>query len=50
MDHGHYLTRRSDDEKLGPMYDVTRKMLEDFYRPYNSKLAELLKDDIFLWE
>ena len=27
----------------------TRKLLEDFYRPYNSLLAKLIGDDRFLW-
>ena len=29
------------------MWPETRRMLDDFYRPYNVKLAELLGDDRF---
>ena len=32
------------------MRNDTRKLLEDFYQPYNILLAELLKDNRFLWE
>lgn len=27
----------------------TRKLLEDFYRPYNQKLVRLLGEDRYLW-
>lgn len=32
------------------MLNVTRKMLNDFYNPYNEELAEIMNDDQFLWE
>ena len=32
------------------MWDKTRKVLEDFYRPHNQELAQLLQDDKFLWQ
>ena len=32
------------------MLPETRKLLEDFYTPYNMELAELLGDDSFLWQ
>jgi N-acetylgalactosamine 4-sulfate 6-O-sulfotransferase len=31
------------------MREDTRKLLQDFYRPWNQKLAKLLNDDAFLW-
>eukprot|EP00798_Chlamydomonas_sp_ICE-L_P024282 gene24282-9881_t len=32
------------------MHDKTRTMLEEFYRPFNEKLAERLKDERYLWK
>ncbi|XP_078420954.1 carbohydrate sulfotransferase 15-like [Cetorhinus maximus] len=43
-------TRRPKDKSLGPMLPETRRILEDFYRPFNEKLSMLLNDDSFLWE
>ncbi|XP_067858419.1 carbohydrate sulfotransferase 15 [Heptranchias perlo] len=43
-------TRRPKDKSLGPMLPETRRILEDFYGPFNEKLALLLDDDSFLWE
>ena len=37
-------------KKQGPMLKKTRDMLDDFYRPYNKRLADLLCDDKFTWE
>lgn len=42
--------RKKWDRNVGPMLNVTRKMLNDFYNPYNEKLAEIMNDDQFLWE
>ncbi|XP_059143971.1 carbohydrate sulfotransferase 15-like isoform X2 [Physella acuta] len=42
-------TRRLSDRKLGRMLASTRELLDNFYRPYNVKLALLLEDDRFLW-
>ena len=36
--------------KHGEMLNKTKIMLQDFYRPYNMKLAELLRDNRFLYE
>nr|KAG5688851.1 hypothetical protein BaRGS_005226 [Batillaria attramentaria] len=33
-----------------PMLAETRAMLDDFYRPHNQRLAELLHDRRFLWQ
>ncbi len=33
-----------------PMLPETKKMLQEFYAPYNKRLAELLKDDRYLWQ
>lgn len=43
-------TRRPADKNLGPMLPVTRDLLRRFYRPFNQKLAEVLRNDSFLWE
>ncbi|XP_062927933.1 carbohydrate sulfotransferase 15 [Mobula hypostoma] len=43
-------TRRPKDKSLGPMLPETRKILEEFYRPFNEQLALLLNNDSFLWE
>lgn len=37
-------------KKAGEMLPSSRKLLEDFYRPYNRALAELLNDTNFLWD
>ncbi|XP_069468131.1 carbohydrate sulfotransferase 15 [Ambystoma mexicanum] len=42
-------TRRVEDRSLGPMPDISRQILRDFYRPFNQKLAGLLENDSFLW-
>lgn len=42
--------RKKWDRNVGPMLNVTRKMLNDFYKPYNEELAEIMNDDQFLWE
>lgn len=31
------------------MLPQTRKLLEDFYAPFNAKLAQKLGDDRYLW-
>lgn len=41
--------RRAADRSLGPMLNITRQILRDFHRPFNQKLAWLLKNDTFLW-
>lgn len=42
--------RKKWDRSVGPMLNVTRKMLNEFYKPYNEELAEIMNDDQFLWE
>lgn len=42
--------RKKWDRNVGPMLNVTRKMLNDFYNLYNEELAEIMNDDQFLWE
>lgn len=34
---------------IGGMFDETREMLQDFFRPYNTQLAETLGDEGFKW-
>ena len=38
-----------DDGANFKMFPHTRKLLKDFYQPYNARLAELLHDEQFLW-
>ncbi|GIL80774.1 hypothetical protein Vretimale_9126 [Volvox reticuliferus] len=41
----------AQSEKYPRMWPQSRKMLEDFYRPFNQKLARMMGDDPrFLWE
>uniref|UniRef100_A0A3B1IZJ1 Sulfotransferase n=1 Tax=Astyanax mexicanus TaxID=7994 RepID=A0A3B1IZJ1_ASTMX len=42
-------TRRLADKNLGPMLPLTRELLSGFYSPFNRKLANVLRDDAFLW-
>lgn len=43
-------TRRPADKNLGPMLPITKEILGDFYRPFNEKLAKVLRNDSFIWE
>ncbi|MEQ2227954.1 hypothetical protein ILYODFUR_003694 [Ilyodon furcidens] len=43
-------TRRPADKNLGPMLPITKEILQDFYKPFNEKLAKVLRNDSFLWE
>uniref|UniRef100_A0A8C6UNS6 Sulfotransferase n=1 Tax=Neogobius melanostomus TaxID=47308 RepID=A0A8C6UNS6_9GOBI len=43
-------TRRQADKNLGPMLPMTKDLLRHFYRPFNQKLAKVLRNDSFLWE
>ncbi|KAG2451726.1 hypothetical protein HYH02_003506 [Chlamydomonas schloesseri] len=42
-------TRNKNSDKYKPMLPETRAMLEEFYRPYNERLAHVLNDDRWLW-
>ena len=42
-------TRRPEDRDLGPMWPVTQRLLQDFYGPFNARLAQVLADEAFLW-
>lgn len=41
--------RRPEDRNLGPMWPVTQRLLQDFYRPFNARLAQVLADKAFAW-
>ncbi|XP_035665240.1 carbohydrate sulfotransferase 15-like [Branchiostoma floridae] len=41
--------RKPKDARVGPMLPKTQRMLNEFYRPYNQQLADLLNDKRFLW-
>lgn len=41
--------RSSDKGHIGPMLDKTRHLLDTFYEPFNKDLADILKNDGFLW-
>ncbi|CAG6016864.1 unnamed protein product [Menidia menidia] len=47
--HPMFNTRRTKDKKLGPMLPATKDLLDKFYQPFNQKLAEVLKNNSFLW-
>ena len=36
-------------DEVGAMLDSTREKLNNFFRPYNEKLSDLLGDEKFLW-
>lgn len=42
-------TRRPANRNLGPMLPITKEILQDFYRPFNQHLAQVLRDPGFLW-
>ncbi|XP_003419716.1 carbohydrate sulfotransferase 15 [Loxodonta africana] len=42
--------RRPEDRNLGPMWPVTQRILQDFYGPFNAKLAQVLADEAFAWK
>ena len=35
---------------VGEMFNSTRKILQDFYKPYNTDLANFLNDPKFKWK
>ena len=41
--------RKFKDRKVGKMLNETREILNDFYRPFNEEIAQILNDDQFLW-
>ncbi|XP_005794719.2 carbohydrate sulfotransferase 15 [Xiphophorus maculatus] len=43
-------TRRPADKNLGPMLPITKEILQDFYKPFNEKLAKVLQKESFRWE
>ncbi|GLI71601.1 hypothetical protein VaNZ11_016865 [Volvox africanus] len=42
-------TRNKNSDKYKKMLPETRALLEDFYQPFNERLAEILSDDRYLW-
>ena len=36
--------------KKNPMLPSTRELLQEFFKPFNEKLVQLLNDDRFLWK
>ncbi|XP_056433799.1 carbohydrate sulfotransferase 15-like isoform X1 [Gadus chalcogrammus] len=43
-------TRKEANRNLGPMLASTRDLLQDFYKPFNQKLAQVLHNNSFLWD
>ena len=41
--------RKPKDVKKGPMLPETKQLLDDFYRPFNTRLAHLLNNERYLW-
>ncbi|XP_064628664.1 carbohydrate sulfotransferase 15-like [Lineus longissimus] len=46
----HMHTRELYSVPMAPMWNETRKLLDDFFRPFNGALATLLQDEAFLWK
>ncbi|XP_007257618.3 carbohydrate sulfotransferase 15 [Astyanax mexicanus] len=42
-------TRKPANRNLGPMLPITKDILQSFYRPFNKRLAQVLRDTAFLW-
>lgn len=42
--------KKSQFKAVGAMWNVTRVILDNFYRPFNEEIAQLLDDDRFLWK
>uniref|UniRef100_A0A671RQU1 Carbohydrate (N-acetylgalactosamine 4-sulfate 6-O) sulfotransferase 15 n=1 Tax=Sinocyclocheilus anshuiensis TaxID=1608454 RepID=A0A671RQU1_9TELE len=42
-------TRRPANRNLGPMLPITKEILQSFYKPFNQRLAQVLRDPAFLW-
>jgi hypothetical protein len=42
--------RSSRNSGKGPMLNETLEFLQEFYRPFNRKMARLTNDDTFLYE
>lgn len=49
-DQANYNSRKASDRELGGMHAMTRKTLQEFYRPFNEDLASILGDKRFLWQ
>ncbi|KAL8612525.1 hypothetical protein ACOMHN_053590 [Nucella lapillus] len=47
-DHSPY-NRGQHYSRTGPMLNKTRRLLEDFFRPFNRQLANMLNNPEFLW-
>ncbi|OWF40119.1 carbohydrate sulfotransferase 15-like [Mizuhopecten yessoensis] len=37
-------------KKVGPMFNNTRYLLDNFFQPFNEELVKILKDDRYLWK
>ncbi|XP_069108326.1 carbohydrate sulfotransferase 15-like [Argopecten irradians] len=42
--------RKLSARRVGEMFNKTRVILEQFYKPFNQALSTLLNDSVFLWE
>ena len=49
MVEGPVVKRVQVSRRLGPMLKETRDILNEFYRPFNKRLAEVLKDEKYDW-
>ncbi|XP_077481917.1 carbohydrate sulfotransferase 15-like [Stigmatopora argus] len=43
-------SRRPADKNLGPMPPATKHVLRHVYAPFIRKLAQVLRNDSFLWD
>ncbi len=44
-----YQATKKEKKGHGNILPKTRRLLEEFYEPYNKQLGDFLKDDRFLW-
>ncbi|GFH27487.1 sulfotransfer_1 domain-containing protein [Haematococcus lacustris] len=42
--------RNKNSDKYEKMWPQSRALLQEFYAPFNRKLADLLQDDRYLWQ
>ena len=47
--HKKHFSRSALDRAVGDMAERTRQLLQAYFRPWNTRLADLLQDEKFLW-
>ena len=49
LSHNHHAPLNVNKKRFLPMLTETRQLLQEFYHPFNKKLAQMLGIDLFLW-